>query len=112
MSGENPLMAGAITKIAEWGRFGRFWTVLGGFGKFPDHWRFYVAEGSTLLRCSMNASSQEFASRCAACRKNNNVLQMAPLDLFGPIWARMLTPPFVALLLVHLKAKNFPVSRL
>ena len=37
MSGENPLMAGATAKIAELGRFGRFWTFLGGFGKFPEH---------------------------------------------------------------------------
>ena len=28
MSGENPLMAGAIAKIAALGRFGRFWTAL------------------------------------------------------------------------------------
>ena len=113
MSGENPLMAGAITKIAEWGRFGRFWTVLGGFGKFPDHWRFYVAEGSTLLRCSMNASSQEFASRCCSLPKKQ---QRFTNGTVGPIWTHLgpecLRPRFVALLLVHLKAKNFPVSRL
>ena len=98
MSGENPLMVGAIAKIAELGRFGRFWTVLGGFGKFPEHQRFYVAKGSTLLRCSMNASSQEFASRCATCRKDNNLFANGTI---GPIWARMLTPPFVAPLLAH-----------
>ena len=58
MSGKKTLMAGALAKNAELGSFGRFWTVLGGFGKCHPHYRVHIAGSLPLLHSPTDAIFQ------------------------------------------------------
>ena len=79
-------MAGAFAKNAELGSFGRFWTVLGGFGKCHPHYRVHIAGSLPLLRGPTRCNIPAPNSERGGFRTQNSVFQKVP---FGPKWARM-----------------------
>ena len=81
-SGENPLMAGAIAKIGELGRFGRFW-------KIPRALAFLRCRRFDSMPLLDEREQSRICLKVSSLPKNNNVLEMAPF------WGRMLTPAFV-----------------
>ena len=88
-------MAGAFAKNAELGSFGRFWTVLGGFGKCHPHYRVHIAESLPLLHSPTDAIFQHRTPSAQDSEPKIAFSKRPHLGPNGPEWSQWLTPPFL-----------------
>ena len=90
---EKTLAAGAFAKNAELGSFGRFWAVLGAFGKCRTHCRIHIAGSLPLLHSPRDS---RFRQQTPSAQDSEPQIASSKPSHLGPNgaeWFQLLAPP-------------------